>query len=526
MINTINLPPFKRMCVTIGNLPSSFMESMSYYEALCWLWNYLDKTVIPAINTEGEAITELQTAFTTLKSYVDNYFDNLDIQTEIDNKLDEMAESGELADIIAQYLDVAAVLGFDTIADMSDAENLANGSICRCLGQNSYNDGKGAFYKVRQVTVDDTVDGFNIVALDVSDILIAERLFDLNIQTLQTQMSLLNNKKVIIVGDSYANRDNSWADRIKSYSGLGDNCVIKKYSGVGFYTTADNKNFGTLVVDNIPFTGSEVTDIIVCGGYNDQYATYEQLSSAFNSFVTTCKTNYPNAKIYVGFIGWCKPGVEDYSTKIGNLAITRQYYKILSSKYDNVYYLNNVEYALHLASEIDSSYFHPTADGQFSLATAIMRAWLTGSCTINSQQVNVTSSVTYSSYITSVSNVALYSLIDNGTSKLFNNGEIYLAFDETTSFTFNNSLHLKIGTLTDGYVFGRGITITECPITALVNTKNNGYFCVPCNLYISEGDLYLRLKILNRTGNGWIADSLKYISIYGIQLTCDSMTQY
>lgn len=176
MINTTYLPPFKRMCVTIGNLPTSFMESMSYYEALQWLYNYLDKEVIPAINTEGEAITELQAAMITLKDYVDNYFENLDIQTEIDNKLDEMAESGELADIIAQYLELAGVLAYDTKADMKNAENLSNGSICKTLGDTAYNDGFGNFYKIRTLTSGDTIDDDNIVALANNNTLIAEKI--------------------------------------------------------------------------------------------------------------------------------------------------------------------------------------------------------------------------------------------------------------------------------------------------------------------------------------------------------------
>ena len=103
MINTINLPPFKKMCITIGNLPSSFMESMTYYEALCWLYDYFEKTLLPAINTNSEAITELQNAFTTLKTYVDTYFEDLDVQEEINNKLDAMAEDGTLEAIIDQY---------------------------------------------------------------------------------------------------------------------------------------------------------------------------------------------------------------------------------------------------------------------------------------------------------------------------------------------------------------------------------------------------------------------------------------
>ena len=165
MININSLPPFKKMCVTVGNLPSSFVESMSYYEALCWMYNFLDKTVIPAINTEGEAITELQTAFTTLKNYVDNYFENLDVQEEINNKLDEMAESGELTDIIAQYLGLAGILTFDTVAAMKLGENLVNGSTVRTIGHTSVSDNGGAYYKVREIINTDVVDEMFLIAL-------------------------------------------------------------------------------------------------------------------------------------------------------------------------------------------------------------------------------------------------------------------------------------------------------------------------------------------------------------------------
>lgn len=180
MINTINLPPFKKMCVTIGNLPSSFMESMTYYEALCWLYDYFENTLLPAVNTNSEAITELQNAFTTLQTYVNTYFDNLDVQTEINNKLDDMAEGGELTDIIAQYLGLAGVLAYNTVADMKLAENLANGSTAKTLGYHTLNDGGSATYKIRTITNDDIVDEHSIIAL-YDNTLIAELITDSSI---------------------------------------------------------------------------------------------------------------------------------------------------------------------------------------------------------------------------------------------------------------------------------------------------------------------------------------------------------
>ena len=90
--------PFKKLCITVGNLPTAYIESMSYYEGLTFLVNYISNNVIPALNNNGEVVNELQ-------DFVENYFENLDVQEEINKKLDEMAESGELTILIAPYLD-------------------------------------------------------------------------------------------------------------------------------------------------------------------------------------------------------------------------------------------------------------------------------------------------------------------------------------------------------------------------------------------------------------------------------------
>lgn len=99
-INPLN--PFGRMCVSLGMLPSSYKESMTYEEQLLWLFNYLDKTLIPKLNEQDETINEVIDLFNQLKEYVDTYFDNLDVQDEINNKLDEMVEDGTFDVIFAQ----------------------------------------------------------------------------------------------------------------------------------------------------------------------------------------------------------------------------------------------------------------------------------------------------------------------------------------------------------------------------------------------------------------------------------------
>lgn len=187
-IDTIDTSPFKKLVMTIGELPTTFIESMSYYEALAWLVDYIQKTVIPAVNNNAEAVEELQKLFIELKSFVDNYFENLDVQDEIDNKLDEMAASGQLAEIIAQFLGLKSVYAFDTIADMSVSEYLNEGSVCKTLGKTDAMTGDGSFYRVRERLNSDNPDGVNLVVLTNTDNLVAEIVPNYFINGLQTQI--------------------------------------------------------------------------------------------------------------------------------------------------------------------------------------------------------------------------------------------------------------------------------------------------------------------------------------------------
>ena len=105
LIDVQTLSPFKKFIMTIGNIPTSYLESMTYAELLMWFCNYLQETVIPTVNNNAEAVEELQGLYEQLKQYVNDYFENLDVQEEINNKLDEMTESGQLTYIIKNYVD-------------------------------------------------------------------------------------------------------------------------------------------------------------------------------------------------------------------------------------------------------------------------------------------------------------------------------------------------------------------------------------------------------------------------------------
>ena len=56
------------------------------------------------VNELATCVQELDNEFTNLKDYVDNYFNNLDVSSEIKKVLQEMIEDGTLAEIINQEL--------------------------------------------------------------------------------------------------------------------------------------------------------------------------------------------------------------------------------------------------------------------------------------------------------------------------------------------------------------------------------------------------------------------------------------
>lgn len=170
--------PFKFYCQKV--IPLAFDESMSYYETLCALTSYIKDTLIPAVNENANAIVELQNLYTELKEYVDNYFENLDIQTEINNKLDQMAEDGTLANIISQYIQLESLLIYDNVADMCAATNVVNGSTCETLGFYTKGDNGAAKYKIRTIQNTDIVNNINLFAITNDNILVAELIVDHN----------------------------------------------------------------------------------------------------------------------------------------------------------------------------------------------------------------------------------------------------------------------------------------------------------------------------------------------------------
>mgnify|MGYP003293950822 CR=1 FL=1 len=209
----INMTPFKWFVLENFPFIEADFDALTNWQLFCKLGKEMNK-VIDKVNECGEqvenltnAYLELQTYvnnfieqmlddfdefktditgdFNDLQDYVNNYFDNLDVQEEINNKLDDMVEQGTLQEIIISYLQINGILAFNTVADMVVSENLTNGSYVETYGFYSIGDGGSAKYKIRNATNEDTPDNMTLFSLTNLSGLVAELVIPNTINSMQ-----------------------------------------------------------------------------------------------------------------------------------------------------------------------------------------------------------------------------------------------------------------------------------------------------------------------------------------------------
>lgn len=114
-----SLQPFRFWCQKV--LPLVYDDSLSYYELLCKAVDYLNKTMEDVDTLHGD-VTNLHKAYEQLQNYVNMYFSSLDVQKEINNKLDQMANDGTLNILLKMHARMVLPSG-DTTGN-TDTENI------------------------------------------------------------------------------------------------------------------------------------------------------------------------------------------------------------------------------------------------------------------------------------------------------------------------------------------------------------------------------------------------------------------
>lgn len=107
---TPEAPNFKQLVLMnfqgLTNFPyiEEDFDALTNYGLLSKVVEYLNQ-VISNNNEQNDLMTALYNAYVSLQNYVNDYFENLDVQEEINNKLDEMAQDGSLTNLIKAYVD-------------------------------------------------------------------------------------------------------------------------------------------------------------------------------------------------------------------------------------------------------------------------------------------------------------------------------------------------------------------------------------------------------------------------------------
>lgn len=513
--NYKNLTPFKWFVLENFPFIEADFDALTEWQLFCKLGKEINK-IINSTNTVGTQVE-------TLTDYVSNYFDNLDVQEEINNKLNEMAQSGQLTEIIAQYLQLAGLLCFNTLNDMKNAENLVNGSFVKTFGTNTYNDGLGNFYKIRNILNTDIVDNVNIIALTNYNNLIAELIPNAYINDINNSINVLKNKNyynMIMLGDSFGDLNDGTINRffydyIREGLGLTQdiNFFPRFQSGAGFRNGLYLANLQAIVqyIDR-----SKITDIFICGGWNDSIGddeTYNNQVETFNNYV---KQNFPNAKITIAHISWGNPAMTQNYEVFMQLPVSIKRYINTANKY-GYRYLKGVENILHDYTQNlwQNDGTHLSQAGQELLGTSLVAPFLTGSCSVYKNQ---TSSITASGIATNINNVTVFNYLENDFVRCMcavqSQGQPIIFECDGTTINLTGSNNYIIGSINSPFLSGfsetNGITL-PVNLWGTIDGSDNSFDCM-ATFFIDKNKLYFKPLLI-------ASKNFKSISINKIVIT-------
>ena len=84
----------KMQRVSLGEIPTSYLKSMTYAEMLTWMCKYLDENVGAKLNEMIEQINDLDDGYTYLREYIDSEI--LELKNYVDSLVGDINEALDL----------------------------------------------------------------------------------------------------------------------------------------------------------------------------------------------------------------------------------------------------------------------------------------------------------------------------------------------------------------------------------------------------------------------------------------------
>lgn len=343
-----------------------------------------------------------------------------------------------------------------------------------------------------------------------------------NIAANTAAISNINNRRFVIIGDSYtegyspdSDVTNSWAALFKQYMGLADeDCVIAYYGGAGFVGNSQGQTFNSILTNVSVTSPSTITDVIVAGGYNDKGHSEANIKSAIATFVTNAKSRFPKARIYIAEIGWERSGTGIYS--LSTLA-DRYLHGAIEA---GAAVISGAQYAMHnYFSYFESDGVHPNQQGQSSIAYQMVN-FFRGS--------EPETMLAYTSM--NISGSAFTHNVSANLASEMNGNIVVVSAKGLIQFTSTDGVNMgsadgntlyDLGTLTAGYVWGNAYNTNAVPVNLQVTTGGTVY-ATTGHLVFKNGHMYIAVK-LNSGGSAVSMSSVTSLTIYRFSATFNSL---
>nr|UVY52949.1 MAG: Protein of unknown function (DUF459) [Bacteriophage sp.] len=340
-----------------------------------------------------------------------------------------------------------------------------------------------------------------------------------NLDALSNKVTKLHHKGYIFIGDSYTqgyspdgNISNTFVNQIINNLKITD--VKISANGGASFANSDN-NFLTLL-KNINVTDkNSITNIVVFGGYNDYSWSKTDIITGMTNFFNYAKTNYPNAIISIGYVGFCTDS-STYNKRADSVSIYNEVSGHLGGNY-----LSGCEYILHNTNEMSSDGIHPNMTGHKMLASYCTTALMNGSC--NPTSTESVSLVPAEGW--TVDNPNNFIVIKNG-------GVLTLQIDRNTfrhaAFTFKgDETRYLIGTFNNTSIFGNdnGLTSLTVPCYCALTGYTSNYASFPLKITLEHKELYVSTFNIGENGIGgnYMSLPVSQIIIPTCQLTCSTL---
>ena len=202
------------------------------------------------------------------------------------------------------------------------------------------------------------------------------------------RIDALSDRSIVFISDSYGivpDANSSWSALTAKYMGIENKCYYGNYSGGGFAVGGNNQFLEAL--NNVTVAdASKITDVVVGGGLNDAAdgGNLDAIGTGIAAFVSRAKERFPNAKVWIGFMGNAKYGANGVQNLNEILLLnTIQRYKLCCG-INGATYMLNTEQALRDWINMGDDNIHPNALGSSALAQVVVATLLGGGYDVGS----------------------------------------------------------------------------------------------------------------------------------------------